>query len=668
MKKIITLIIFICCVVLIGNYTKSITANNVYRVVEYNDNGQIVREIDRYNNFDEANSRRRSLGRTKNYGVLKGDVVVAVTYGVVNFNTSSNVHLRNYNIENAVTKEKGYFNGAYAADAPYLGTFNNESSVLFRLAGANFYTNIVNGDFKVEIMPYSPSIAVSRYTNDNGILRHYISTNVKQKSSYYIEIAPSPSYLKQNTIYYSYDGHYFYNDYKTMINDLVVGNFNNAVNANNPFYNYYLYLPYRSQTNYTNADFANWFYNEMAYNKAQNYRGKMLVSKFNETEKAFVDSQNIYGANGLLTYSIARNESADGYSSIAQNKLNLFGHNAYDSSAYANATGYETNASSIYYHAEKYVSKGYTYVNDFRYFGSHVGDKVSGLNVKYASDPYWGEKAAKNYYRFDRQYGLKDYQKYTLGIIKDDTTLNVYSSPKDDSPIFSLKKINERSVIILGKETYKNQVWYKIQSDSPVNQARNGLQLNFDGKYDFNKQYVYIPASIVKHVFEGKKQVSNVEVSDVTPPTVNVAGEIGVAIKQLNAQLATGNTDNSFTDVALNTDTSKIHNKKVGNVTSRVIDKTNKEKTSGIFATGDKVQLVINGKVEKTLSVIVLGDVNGDGEVDVSDIAAVLRHIEGRRQLSGEYLQAANIAKEDEISVSAIAAILRHIEGLRLIK
>ena len=50
-------------------------------------------------------------------------------------------------------------------------------------------------------------------------------------------------------------------------------------------------------------------------------------------------------------------------------------------------------------------------LNDYagRYYGGYLGDKASGMNVKYASDPYWGEKAAANYYSFDKKYGLQDY-------------------------------------------------------------------------------------------------------------------------------------------------------------------------------------------------------------------------------------------------------------------
>ena len=49
------------------------------------------------------------------------------------------------------------------------------------------------------------------------------------------------------------------------------------------------------------------------------------------------------------------------------------------------------------------ISESYCDPKDYigRYYGSHLGDKESGINVKYASDPYWGEKAASFYYRLD---------------------------------------------------------------------------------------------------------------------------------------------------------------------------------------------------------------------------------------------------------------------------
>ena len=34
--------------------------------------------------------------------------------------------------------------------------------------------------------------------------------------------------------------------------------------------------------------------------------------------------------------------------------------------------------------------RGYLNINDYRYFGGQLGNKGSGINVKYAGDPYWG--------------------------------------------------------------------------------------------------------------------------------------------------------------------------------------------------------------------------------------------------------------------------------------
>ena len=51
--------------------------------------------------------------------------------------------------------------------------------------------------------------------------------------------------------------------------------------------------------------------------------------------------------------------------------------------------------------ANGWRSKGYLYPKDYRYNGGFLGNKASGLNVKYASDPYWGEKAANIVWRLD---------------------------------------------------------------------------------------------------------------------------------------------------------------------------------------------------------------------------------------------------------------------------
>ncbi len=54
-----------------------------------------------------------------------------------------------------------------------------------------------------------------------------------------------------------------------------------------------------------------------------------------------------------------------------------------------------------------------------------------GINVRYASDPYWGAKTAGHMYRIDTALGSKDYQQYKVGI----TTQKEVSVRKDPEVI-----------------------------------------------------------------------------------------------------------------------------------------------------------------------------------------------------------------------------------------
>ena len=50
-------------------------------------------------------------------------------------------------------------------------------------------------------------------------------------------------------------------------------------------------------------------------------------------------------------------------------------------------------------------------------FGGFLGNKASGVNVKYASDPYWGEKGMRNVAGVRiKANGNRDAGKYTIGV------------------------------------------------------------------------------------------------------------------------------------------------------------------------------------------------------------------------------------------------------------
>ena len=439
---------------------------------------------------------------------------------VVNFRTKSS---SSYNTEykEVTTGRAGYTNGYYAADGAFLGYDNetNPTKVKFMQAGVVGWVSVN----EVQVLEYTNATVntLSKYYVKNGRIYHGISTNLSG-SNYgsTLDYGPKPSYLKEGVDYYSYDGHYFYEgstyaSYARMLNDYRNDSRANSVNSSSPYYNYYEYLSHRSITTYS-ADKLNEAIASMV-RASENSYGR--TSKLRNKADVFIENQNKYGTNALLMIGVAANESAWGCSRIAAEKNNLFGHAAYDSDPGGSANGYSSVEYSIYYHSSQFISKGYLDpVTDGRYFGANLGDKGSGINVKYASDPYWGEKAAALCWKIDSYLGAKDSYKYTIGIkdtintnhsvinIKNNASSNsntLYSTyPKSKTTTLKNQAPANYPFIIL-KNGEKNN-YYKIQSDGAVNSNRTGIiNTPSQAEYSFDEDYGYIPKSSITVVTNG---------------------------------------------------------------------------------------------------------------------------------------------------------------------
>ena len=323
---------------------------------------------------------------------------------VVNFNTKGNA-VTNYSDE--VQGISGYTNGAYGADAAYLGT-TSDGKIRFMLAGV---TGAVDAS-EVELLSFDSVMDnVSYYTVSGGSLVHYISQNLNSAPVSALNNGPAPSYLTEGTKYYSYDGHYFYTDYAVMSADYQNGsNGASALNAGNPFYNYFQFLDMRSSTGYT-ADTLN----SILASAMTNAGIDPSSSKLTGTGQAFVENQNTYNVNALLSLSLAVNESGWGTSWICTEKNNIFGLNAVDTSPGLSADSFSSIEDCIREFMADWMADGYLSSSDWRNHGEYLGNKGGGINVSYASDPYWGEKAAAIAWNLDAAGGNLDYQ----GIVED---------------------------------------------------------------------------------------------------------------------------------------------------------------------------------------------------------------------------------------------------------
>jgi beta-N-acetylglucosaminidase len=281
----------------------------------------------------------------------------------------------------------------------------------------------------------------SYYQVKGGDLFHYIYTGTSYVA--YANNEPygkAPSFLEEGKKYYSWDGETFLNASGKEVGTA---------------YQYFNVLPVRTKSNYS-AEELN------AYVAAQR-----PTSPLKDLGASFKKAEETYGINALYLLSKAIHESAWGTSTIAKEKKNLFGIKAYDKDPLASATTFATFEECIMYLA-RYISEAYANPTGAHFNGAVLGDKSIGMNVKYASDPYWGQKISAYMYRIDKHLGGKDSFVYTLGVTNT-SGLNVRSGPStSDARQFTYKNAGNPVVILENEIVVGTDKWVKVVSDSPT--------------------------------------------------------------------------------------------------------------------------------------------------------------------------------------------------------
>ena len=128
-----------------------------------------------------------------------------------------------------------------------------------------------------------------------------------------------------------------------------------------------------------------------------------------DNAEVFYNMDKQYHINGLFLASMAIHESSWGTSVIANDKKNLFGYGAYDSSPYASSYSFEDYSEGIELVAKVLVKyyineEGTPIYDDEVAKGSYYnGSTVADVNIRYASDTEWHNKIYKYMsYLYDR--------------------------------------------------------------------------------------------------------------------------------------------------------------------------------------------------------------------------------------------------------------------------
>ena len=119
---------------------------------------------------------------------------------------------------------------------------------------------------------------------------------------------------------------------------------------------------------------------------------------FEQYAEVFYEVEQKYNINGIFLAAMAIHESNWGTSTISVQKKNLFGYGSYDESAYTSSYTFESYEYGIELVAKVlvkyYLNEEGTeiYDNEIALATYYNGPTISGVNVRYASDPNWSTR------------------------------------------------------------------------------------------------------------------------------------------------------------------------------------------------------------------------------------------------------------------------------------
>ena len=475
-----------------------------FEVAGFHEDG-VIDKVSCHNNYEDARDAMRNNG-ARDLAILTlidgHPKIIDANVGILDLSVNPETLTYFFTDKETTTSYTYMDTGSLygGVDAAHLDTAwsNSQYSWMAKVKIGNFTGWIRTTTY--ELVPITWVKSTSSYTVTDSEIRHnYVS---KIQNEYYgsagSTIGPKPTMLNPGK-YYSYDGHYFYTNLETMIKDYKAGNYSNSVNKNNVYYNYYMYLSNHTKTAYSSINIDEYIRNNLGYKKdVYGHTASDGTSRLYGMGTFFYYAQEKYGVNAILALSLSRNETGNGKSYLAVNKNNGFGLNAVDSNPINGANWYATFSSSILGYASKWITYGYAHPRDWRYFGPQFGDKWIGMNVKYASDTYWSEKMASNYYYLDKSLGLQDYNYYQLGVVTGPTA--AYKDPNTSSRKIYTYPEKEDALVIVGETTVNNEKWYKVVSDLNIDSNYNEIT---SGNYNWNS-YVYVKASQVIKINTGK--------------------------------------------------------------------------------------------------------------------------------------------------------------------
>ena len=428
---------------------------NVYSVAKVS-NGTITKNPTVYFSYDQAEAAMASSGSNIIY---KGDRIIKMSQGIA---SAADTAANTTTVYSDKTFTKTLTYAAEGSEFKYIGS--NDSYAIVQLADTKGYVKIN----EVTLTPTSMIKGQNYYYVAGGFLTHKIYDHLKQAYVGEYVIGDTPIFMRTGAQYYSQDGVNFYSD---KLLTTKVGT----------YYSYFQFQSVRQPSNYTAEELDNIIMTLLEERKTTGlarYANATTESRLIGMGHLLKQVEAEYRVNALFILATSMHEGDYGISTNSLQKNNIFGIKVFDNDP-TKGEMYASRDDSVMAFINRYVNLNYSPQSGAYAKGTAPGNKTAGMNVHYASDPFWGSKIAGHMFRMDNRFGKKDDKQGKIAFVSYENghLVNIRTEPAQTSAdylhfTYKAKYVGETGVfgypVVIVEETQGSDgyVWYKILSDN----------------------------------------------------------------------------------------------------------------------------------------------------------------------------------------------------------
>lgn len=339
-------------------------------------------------------------------------------------------------------------------------------------------------------------------------------------------------------------------------------------------------------------------------------------------------------------------------------------------------TPYKAIVGGASFLSDDYIDEGQDtlYLQKWDLFGPYFGRHQYQQNIQAPST-----ESKKSYSGYNST-GLIDSEiVFSIPVFKDNSIPNStkLDNPGNPNNYLSSLKVNDTYLF----ESATTDTTFTIELDKTVNaitisatKVNNKATIKGLGSVALTKKEQNVVITVIAENGDVRDYIINVkrdiEISDTEDPIIDNKEEEKdnteyKSVKEILDKINYKVDDEYLSGIDIGTEINSIINK-IKDIDNSILvtlyDKEEKEKKDGIITSGDKINIKLL-KEEVNYTILIKGDVNGDGAIDKLDALAILRYYYGYIDFNSLEKKAANINNDKNIDKLDALAVLRDLYG-----